>query len=470
MLLSGSGEMADVPQNRVLNWASLAYLLMLVVTIGLFFVVRSYGETLTAPVASITKQAEHPVVRKGDAVFHVLLALTAVVAAGRCLGTLCKRIGQPPVIGEVIAGILLGPSFLGQISPAAMDFILPESVAPHLGMIAQLGAILYMFQVGLELNAELLRERAHATVAVSHTSILLPFLLGAMFALYLFPQPTLSNAGVPFTSFALFLGVSMSITAFPVLARILSDSGLNRTELGVVALTCAATDDATAWCLLAFVVGVAQAEVGGALMVLLLTTAYIAFMFLVMQPLVARLLKRAGDRHADQQMIAIALLAMLASALVTECIGIHAIFGAFLMGAIIPHDSRVAACVANKIDDLVAIVLLPAFFAFTGMRTQIGLVSGFENWLICGVIILIATVGKFGGSLFAARLTGLSWRNSAALGILMNTRGLMGLIVLNVGLDLGVISPTLFAMMVIMAIVTTVATSPILRAILGTHR
>jgi Kef-type K+ transport system membrane component KefB len=261
--------------------------------------------------------------------------------------------------------------------------------------------------------------------------------------------------------FALFLGVAMSVTAFPVLARILTDRGMTKTKLGSIAITCAAADDVTAWCLLAFVVGVARTRLNDALLVVAWTIAYIALMFLVVRPCLARLVPRERQ-SLGQGTIAAAIIGLLLSALATERIGIHAIFGAFLFGAVIPHDSTLARQLPRKLDDFVAVLLLPAFFALTGMRTEIGLVSGLENWLLCGLIILVATAGKFAGTCLAGRLTGLDWRESSALGVLMNTRGLMELIVLNVGLDLGVISPTLFAMMVLMALVTTMATAPIL--------
>jgi len=316
----------------------------------------------------------------------------------------------------------------------------------------------------LELNGDLLRTRAQATVAISHASIVLPFVLGSMLALQLYPR--LSTSDVPFTSFALFMGVALSITAFPVLARILTDRGMSRTELGAVALTCAATDDVTAWCLLAPAVGVAPARIDVALVVVLLTATFIAVTFLAVGPTVARYLSRSGDRRPNQSVLAVTIVGLLLAALTTEGIGIHAVFGAFLFGAVIPHDSSLARTLTNKLEDLVTILLLPAFFAFTGMRTQIGLVSGSSEWTMCGLIILVATAGKFGGSLAAARLTGMGWHQAASLGILMNTRGLMELVVLNIGLDLRVISPKLFTMMVLMALVTTIATTPVLQ-ILG---
>ncbi|TXI04995.1 MAG: cation:proton antiporter [Rhizobium sp.] len=383
------------------------------------------------------------------------------MVTARGLGTVFQKIGQPRVIGEVIAGILLGPSLLGRISPEATAFLLPTAVMPTLGMLAQLGVILYMFLVGLELNSELLRDRAHTTVAISHASIMAPFLLGAALALAAYQR--YAPDGVTFTSFALFMGVAMAITAFPVLARILTDMKMERTELGVVALSCAAADDVTAWCLLAFVVGVTQADLQGAMITIMLAAAYIGFMFVVVRPRLRAWLASNEGNGLSTTLAAWVLIAVLTSALITEAIGIHAIFGAFLLGAIIPHDSELATSFRHKLEDVVSILLLPMFFAFTGARTQIGLVSQPVDWLFCGIIVFVATLGKFGGTLGAARFTGLDWRTSSALGILMNTRGLMELIVLNIGLDMGVISPPLFAMMVLMALVTTIATTPILK-------
>jgi Kef-type K+ transport system membrane component KefB len=437
------------------------YVVMLAIAVGLFLLIRSYGESLKS-VAAIDQPASANVaaLSSGDVLRHILFAMAAIIALGRSLGKLLSYLGQPRVIGEMVAGIMLGPSLLGHLSPAAMNYVLPAEILPSLGIIAQLGIVLYMFLVGIELNAGLLRSRAHATVAISHASILAPFLLGAALAVWLFP--TLAPAGVPFTSFALFMGVAMSITAFPVLARILTDRRMEKTALGVIAISCAATDDVTAWCLLAFVVGVARAEVGGAFRTVLLAFGFIVVMFVVVRPIAIRLIGTdPGPRRASRVATRL-FVAVLLSACVSELIGVHAIFGAFLLGAVIPHDSAVAQEFTKKLEDIVKILLLPAFFAYTGMRTQIGLVSGTTEWLICGAIILAATAGKFGGTYIAAQLTGLDWRMSAALGVLMNTRGLMELIVLNIGLELGVISPTLFAMMVLMALVTTMSTTPML--------
>ena len=446
---------ADAAPSRLRTLAG--YVLLLAAGVGAFLLIRAWGETLTAP-APAAAAVEAPA-SAGVDLFHILLALAAVVAAGQGLGRLCRCAGQPPVVGEVVAGILLGPTLLGRLWPDAYHFLLPESVAPLLDAISQIGVILYMFLVGLELNASLLRRRAHATVVISHASIVCPFVLGAALALWLYPR--VSSADVPFTSFALFMGVAMSITAFPVLARILTDRGLTRTELGVVALACAAADDVTAWCLLALVVAVAQAQVDRLWLVLLGSAGYIAFMFLAVRPAVAWLTVRFDRGRLSAGVVALVFVGLLLSALATEAIGVHAIFGAFLFGAVIPHDSTVAREFTSRTRDVATVLLLPAFFALTGMRALIDFSP--DNWFLCGLIIAAATAGKFGGTFVAARLTGLNTRTSTSLGLLMNTRGLMELIVLHVGLRLKVISPTLFAMMVVMALATTMATTPFLQ-------
>jgi Kef-type K+ transport system membrane component KefB len=449
--------------QRSPTWAVIAYAAMVVGAIVIFLLVRDAGETLSAPAADASGVAASTGAAP-DVLGHLLVALTAVIIVGRLLGRLFRLIGQPPVIGEVIAGILLGPSLLGRIAPDAYLFILPSAVVPFLGVVAQLGVILYMFLVGLELNPDVLRGQARSTIATAHAGIALPFVLGAVLALYLYPR--FSTSDVSFTAFALFSGIAMSVTAFPVLARILSDRGMSRTDLGVLALTCAAVADVTAWCLLAFVVGVVQASARSALLVTVMTLGFIAFMFLIVRPIAARLAHAADDPDPSREAIALALVAVLLASLATEAIGVHAIFGAFLLGAVIPHDSALARSLDHSLNHLVTILLLPAFFAFAGMRTEIGLVSGGYEWLVLGLIVVVATVGKFGGTLVAARVTGLDWRRAGALGILMNTRGLMELIVLNVGLDLGVISPTLFTMLVLMALVTTMTTTPALRLVM----
>ena len=392
---------------------------------------------------------------------HVLLALAVVMVTTRIVGAGFRYLNQPSVIGEVVGGIVLGPSLLGALSPATYAFILPPSAAPFLGVIAQLGIVLYMFIVGLHLDLRILRTSGHASLAISHASIVVPFLLGSALALVLYG--TLAGRGVTFTPFALFLGVTMSITAFPVLARLLEEKGLHKTELGMLALTCAAIDDVTAWCLLAFVVSMSQASLSHAVVTVGLTVAYIALMFGVVQPLIARAVPWFERvERLNQGGLAAIFVALLVSAVATEFIGIHAIFGAFLLGAVVPYQSRLAGDITDRLDDLVRVMFLPAFFAFTGMRTEIGLIATWYDWMLCAGIVVVATLGKFGGSFAAARLVGIGRHDAAALGTLMNTRGLVGLIVLNIGLDMGIISPRLFTMLVIMALITTFMASPLL--------
>jgi K+:H+ antiporter len=442
---------------------TLGYGAMLAGAALLFLWIRAWGTKLAAP--SPLGEIPLGVRRAGgsiDILLHVLLALLVIVVAARLVGFVFRKIGQPPVIGEVVAGILLGPSLLGSAAPRAYAFLLPPSVAPFLEVIAQVGVILYMFLVGMELSPSHLKRRPHAALAISHASIVVPFLMGSALALWLYPR--LSTSSVPFTPFALFLGVSMSVTAFPVLARILTDRRMQATPIGIMALTCAAVDDVTAWCLLAFVVSVAQSTGQSLLLTVALTAGFIGFVFLVLRPLLARLVRRIERTpgRTSPDAMALVFVLLLGSALATESIGIHALFGAFLLGVVIPPESSLARDMTQRLSDFVVVLMLPAFFAFSGMRTQIQLLDGAGAWLIALLIILVACAGKFGGSAAAARLTGIPWRDATALGVLMNTRGLVELIVLNVGLDLGVISPMLFAMLVLMALVTTFATAPLL--------
>lgn len=450
---------APVRRPSGLTRLAVAYVLMIAGTFAAFAIIRHLGRDLGASLPPGRAAAAAPAASHGT-LGHVLLALATILAASRTLGAVFRRLNQPPVIGEVLAGILLGPSLLGRVFPEAAAQLLPPSVAPVLGVIAQLGVILYMFLVGLELDTTLLKERGHATVAISHTSIVAPFLLGSVLALFLYPG--LSGPGVSFTAFALFLGVAMSVTAFPVLARILTDRGMSRTRLGTMALTCAAVDDVTAWCLLSVVVAAARAEIGSSAWVLLGAAGFIFLMIFAARPVLLRWVRHAQGSEVSTGLLSFVLGLVLISAWASESIGIHAVFGAFLLGAILPHDGDFAHRLRDRTHDVVAVLLLPAFFAVTGMRTQIGLVSTAGEWLTCGLILLVATVGKVGGSLVAARLTGSGWREATAIGVMMNTRGLMELIVLNIGLDLGVISPKLFAMMVLMALATTIATAPLL--------
>ncbi len=444
---------------------AMSYGAMLAAAAGIFLWIRSAGNSLSAPVRTRLGQfAVNAPTTSVTSFTHVLLALVVIILCARGLGWAFRRFGQPSVVGEMIAGILLGPSLLGQVLPGTFGYLFPNQMAPYLSVIANIGVILYMFLVGVELNTNLLRRRTHTSIATSHASIVAPFLLGSAIALWLYP--IYSTSDVHFVVFALFMGVSMSVTAFPVLARVVTDRRMQEHPLGATALACAAIDDVTAWCLFALVVSVARAHAQRALLTLSLTGGFIIAVFTIIRPGAMWLVRRhAQKRQTGQSSIVIACVALLLAALTTQSIGIHALFGAFLVGAVIPHDSPLAKDIKQKFEDLVVILFLPVFFAFTGLRTQIGLIHGIGDWLTCAAIIAVASLGKFGGGSIAARLTGLSWRDSASLGILMNTRGLMELIVLNVGMDLGVLSPTLFAMLVIMAVVTTLATTPVLQAL-----
>ncbi|MBT9554733.1 MAG: cation:proton antiporter [Myxococcales bacterium] len=396
-----------------------------------------------------------------DPFTRLLAQIVAIVATSRVLGMVMRLLGQPLVIAEITAGILLGPSLLGAVAPEFSATLFEPSSMKALQLLSQVGLVLFMFLIGLEFDHRLIEGHGRASVVISHASIIAPFVLGAGLAWGI--HDAYAPAGVSFGPFALFMGVAMSITAFPVLARILSDRRLLRSRIGSVTIACAAVDDVTAWCLLAFVAAAARSDgLAGAGLTTALSGVYIAVMFGVVRPILGRLAQRhTGDSALSQNVVAAILLGLFVSSWATELIGIHALFGAFVFGAILPKEGALAATLAEKLEDLVLVVLLPLFFAFSGVRTEIGLVASATDWMVCGAIIAVACIGKFGGSALAARWSGLSWRESATLGVLMNTRGLMELIILNVGLDLGVISPTVFAMMVIMALVTTVATSPL---------
>jgi Kef-type K+ transport system membrane component KefB len=400
----------------------------------------------------------------GNVILTLLTQIVLILALSRIVGLLFRYLHQPQVMGEMIAGIMLGPSVFGAIAPALSARIFPAESIPLLNILSQIGVIFFLFLVGLELDPKLLQKRGHQAVVISHASIIAPFLLGAGLTLYLYPRLFNDAPHMPFVSVCLFMGAAMSITAFPVLARILTERNLHKTKVGAIAITCAAVDDVTAWCMLAFVVGIARAdglipglETAG------LAIVYVAVMFVLIRPLLKRL-QLYYDRQGrlSQTMVAAIFLLILASAYTTEWIGIHALFGAFLMGAIMPKGSRFVRTLSDKLEDYTVILLLPIFFAFTGLRTQIGLLSSAQLWLDTLLITVVACLGKFGGSTIAGIATGLPIREASVVGILMNTRGLMELVILNIGFQEGVITPAVFAMMVIMALVTTALTTPVL--------
>lgn len=394
---------------------------------------------------------------------QLFLQLVIIIAISRLAGKLFTSIGQPAVVGEMAAGILLGPSLFGFLAPETFQFVFPATSLGVLKLLSQVGVCLFMFVVGMELNVNHVKQKAHTAVLVSHSSIVFPYLLGVILAYFTYTQ--LAAPGASFLSFALFMGISMSITAFPVLARILQERGMSKTFLGSTAITCAAVDDVTAWSILAFVVAIARAtSLSGSALNLLLVAAFIGLMLYVVKPALAKGLgdKRMAKDDPSKGTLATIICVVVSAALCTEVIGIHALFGAFLAGAIMPDIHGFRQKLTVRIENFSSVLLLPLFFVFTGLRTQVGLLNDVQGWLICGIIIAIATLGKLGGSAVTARMTGMSWSDSLQLGALMNTRGLMELIALNIGYDLGILSPRIFAMLVIMALVTTMLTGPLL--------
>ena len=392
----------------------------------------------------------------------LLIQIIVIVISSKLLASLVSKIGQPVVIGEVIAGILLGPSVLGHFWPGVSQFIFQPASLPNLNFLSQLGLILFMFIIGLELDIHLLKHKAHTAVVVSHASIIIPFAMGVGLAYFIYER--FAPPDISFLAFGLFMGIAMSITAFPVLARILHERGLTKTALGSLAITCAAADDVTAWCILAAVIAIVQAgSVTSAGFTVLFSIIYVIAMLRVVRPWLERLeTKFASTESLNSTFAVISFVILFLSALTTEVIGIHALFGAFLAGATMPSHASFRKMLASRIEDVSLVILLPLFFAFTGLKTQIGLLNDGTTWLVCGLIIFVAVAGKFGGSLLAAKFTGQSWADSFAIGALMDTRGLMELIVLNLGYDLGVLSPTIFTMMILMALITTFMTAPAL--------
>jgi Kef-type K+ transport system membrane component KefB len=392
----------------------------------------------------------------------LLLQIITIIIFARIFGFLCKKIGQPSVIGEIVAGIFLGPSILGFISPQLSGFLFPPASLNSLNFLSQIGLILFMFIVGMDFDLKVLGRKAPEAFVVSHASIIFPFALGMILALFLFKE--FAYQSVKFLPFALFIGISMSITAFPVLARILQERGLMKTRLGALAITCAAVDDITAWCILAALIAIVKAgSFISSFYTIILAIGYVVFMLSLVRPF----LKRLGDIYTSKEgiskpIVAIFFVTLLLSSFTTEIIGIHALFGAFMAGVIMPPNINFRNVLIEKIEDVSLVLLLPIFFVITGLRTEIGLLNDPHLWGITCLIIIVAVTGKFVGSAIALKFVGQQWRDSLIIGALMNTRGLMQIVVLNIGYDLGVISPEIFAMMIIMALVTTFMTGPAL--------
>lgn len=392
----------------------------------------------------------------------LLLQIIAIISVARIFGVLFRKIGQPSVIGEIIAGIVLGPSVLGYYFPELSGFLFPASSLPNLGVMSQIGLILFMFVVGMELDLKLLKNQAHEAVVISHASIIFPFALGMGLAYFIYQQT--APPQVSFLSYALFIGISMSITAFPVLARIVQERGITKTKLGSIVITCAAADDITAWCLLAAVIAVVKAgSLASAGFTILFAMVYVVLMLRFVGPF----LQRIGELHSTKErlskpVVGLFFMTLVLSAWTTEVIGIHALFGAFMAGVIMPANVSFRNIFIEKVEDLALVLLLPLFFVFTGLRTQIGLLNEPGLWQLCLIVVAVAVIGKFVGSALSARFVGQSWYESLTIGALMNTRGLMELVALNIGYDLGVLTPEMFAILVLMALFTTFMTGPLL--------
>lgn len=398
----------------------------------------------------------------GEPISVLLLQIIVIIAFARLFGFLFKKIGQPAVIGEIVAGIILGPSIFGLFFPQVNHFLFPADSLGTLQFLSQIGLILFMYIIGMELDLKAIGKQAYGAVIISHASIIIPYTLGMGLAYFIYLD--YAPAGITFLSFALFMGIAMSITAFPVLARILKEKGLTRSKLGALALTCAAADDLTAWCILAAVIALAKS--GSSISVLYtigLAVVYVILMLKLVRPFLERLSHIYDNKEKKRTpIIALLFVILIVSSYITSIIGIHALFGAFIAGVVMPSSLSFRKIVIDKIEDVSIILLLPLFFVITGLRTQIALLNESYLWVTFGWILLVAVAGKFGGSALAAKMVGQSWKDSLSIGVLMNTRGLMQLIVLNIGYDLGILSPQIFAMMVLMALVTTFMTGPAL--------
>lgn len=392
-----------------------------------------------------------------------LIQLIVILFVAKGMGWLFTRIGQQSVMGEIVGGIMLGPSLLGWVAPDVFASLFPKESLVYLGILSQLGLLLFMFVIGMELDIDAIRDKMGESLVISHASIALPFLLGVLFAWVSYEQYGVPRMG--FMAYSLFMGISMSITAFPVLARIVCERGIASDPTGLMALMCAAINDVTAWCILPVVVAITKAEtMHGVLITIGLTLAFVLLMIFGVKPALERyyLRQQNSGRKRGIEFIALAIFVLLASSLVSELIGIHALFGAFMAGAVLPTNKELRHGLTDRLEGVSVSLLLPIFFVLTGLRTKIDVLSDASLWPVFGCILFLAVAGKLLGSAVAAKLSGFEWTESLAIGALMNTRGLMELIVLNIGFNLGVLKPEIFTMMVFMALFTTFMTAPLL--------
>jgi Kef-type K+ transport system membrane component KefB len=391
----------------------------------------------------------------------VIIQIAVILIFANLIGYGLSKIKQPFVIGEIVAGILLGPSFLGRISPSVSRALFPENSLNILMILSQIGLILFMFAIGAELDLKAVQKRLGSLIFISQFSMVVPFAMGLGAAYFLYNNFAPHN--VPFLGFALFIGISMSITAFPVLARMVKERGLSHTNVGITALSCAGINDIVAWCLLAAVVAIVRkGSVVSSFHTILWCLCYVLVMMLVVRPVLRVLINSAKGNAAGRGSMAIILVLLLISSWVTESIGIHSLFGAFFAGLVLPGNADFRKTIINNIGHLGMVLLLPLFFVISGLRTRIELMTDTHTLIIGSIVILTAIAGKLGGTALAARLARFSLKDSLSIGALMNTRGLMELIVLNIGYDLGVFSLSMFTIMVLMALISTMMTFPLL--------
>lgn len=385
-----------------------------------------------------------------------LFQLLLIIVVAKLTGFLLSKLGQPAVVGEIAAGILLGPSIMGAVFPDFSAMVFPSESLKGLQYLSQIGLVLFMFTVGLELDLSEMKSEIKAIAVISTASILFPFAIGCGVAFYIYSYFIPEHH--TFLSFTLFMGISLSITAFPVLARIILERKMQRSKVGYLSLSCAAINDCAAWFILSVILAYIKTEnYYSALVRLGFIILYLAFMLFLVKPFLQKTYSRI-----EKYFTVIILGVVLFSSILTELLGIHALFGAFIAGIIISDKKFNKTELIKKIHDISIILFLPVFFALSGLRTSIALLNTTDLWVIFLIILVLAIAGKLISSALASRISGLNWHDSIAVGILMNTRGLIELIILNIGYDLGLIKPALFTILVLMAITTTFMTGPLL--------
>lgn len=395
----------------------------------------------------------------------LLLQVIVILIFARIVAWLFTKLGQPSVIGEILAGIVLGPSVIGWLWPEGFQFLFPSASLHNISLLSQFGLIFFMFVIGMELDLDEIRKQLRKSFVIAHSGIVAPFILGVMASIILYD--TYGGEKSSLLTFALFVGISLSVTAFPVLARIIQEQGKMKDPIGVLSMASAANGDITAWCLLAVIMAIAQAGSPlSALFTVLFAAVYMLLMFLIVRPAFAVIGSAYNTKEvAGKGIVALAFVVLLISSYVTEILGLHALFGAFIAGVVMPTNLNFRHMLTEKVEDVSLAVFLPLFFVSSGLSTQIGLLNTPAHWWVTLAITLVAILGKVGGTYGACRVVGETRRDSLYMGVLMNTRGLMELVILSMGLQLEILSPVMYAILVIMTLVTTFMTTPILHLV-----